>query len=131
MYDATPPPATRSEQSVDLARSIDTDCFGSRATWQAGHGHDFTADHHNKPSTSAQAYFTHWQAVANRRTAAVRVSCEGILGFSHTDWQVTIARLFPFFELIANFAICQYFVSAINALSDRFYFFKQAQLISV
>ena len=69
--------------------------------------------------------------MSGRRATAIGVCGETVLGFSHTDWQVTIARLFPFFELIANFAICQYFVSAINALSDRFYFFKQAQLISV
>ena len=69
--------------------------------------------------------------MSGRRATAIGVCGETVLGFSHTDWQVPIARLFPFFELIANFAICQYFVSAINALSDRFYFFKQAQLISV
>ena len=110
---------------------IEHNLFRVRHPRQPRHGHDFTADHHDKTCTCAQKHFPNRHRMSSRRATAIGVCGETVLGFSHTDRQVTIVRLFPFVELIANFAICQYFVSAINALSDRFYFFKQAQFISL
>ncbi len=62
---------------------------------RARHGHDLTADRHNKTGARDQAHFAHRKSEPGRRAAQVRVGRKAVLRFRHTDRQVAIALLFP------------------------------------
>ena len=106
------------EQVLDLTCVIEADGFGGRFARQAGHGHDLTADHHDKAGTGTQADLTHRNGMTSGRATQGRISREGILRLRHADRQVAISRIFPLAQLVADLVVSQNLVSAIDALGD-------------
>ena len=60
---------------------------------------------------------------------AAQVGGEGALDFGHADGKMTLSLIFPFLKLLANCAVRDYFIGALDFLGDDFDLRGQADFI--
>ena len=65
------------------------------------------------------------------RATTVGIGGKAVLSLGHTDRQIAITLCFPIFQLIADLAIGQHLIGAIDALGNGFDLFKQRHVIGV
>ena len=79
------------EQTLNFTIGIDADGFSGWFTWQARHRHNLAADDNNKAGTGTDPHLAHRHNMAGWRAALGGIRRKTILGFRHTNRQMSIA----------------------------------------
>ena len=121
-------PTDLSEQTADytIIRNINLLCCRNlRQTW---HSHNITGQNYDKAGACCNAAVADSNLKAARTAQQCRVIGEGLLGFSHADRQVAVAKLFKFLKGFVCFLSIVHAVSTINFFSDGFNLAFQAHI---